>query len=723
MPGKKSLFLLVLVFVAGTVRLTAQCSSTVTVQAPPTACKSGTATVAVAAVPGATYAWSVDGGTITGNANSDQITIALGTRATATASVTITALGCTAHGSGVIALHDPFAVRTSIPEGGMGTPLTIQWNYEGGSPARQTISGSDFAPLTLPADARSYTYTPATSGNKQIVIDAIVQTPPDSSPASSRRRAVAKSPASASACGELHTTVPYTVSDCVKPPVILDAPSTIVTGSSVLLSVVPQSNALITWTIVNGSPGTATGNSVMVTAGSSGSVDVSVRIARGSCSNQADRSIAIVPRPPCNDPKAVVTVGAVGCGSAMVNATFTGAPPFHGMWSDGVPFTSDTASLVRTVTAPGNYSIASFEDAACAGTASGVAVIPALGPTATTIGKVSSCIGADKVTVQFTGRPPFTATWSDGTTFSTSNMEVEHAVTNTGTNNVVSGFDGTHCPLVVFGGVVGHPTPVVEVGKSCLTPDFDNALMLFVHFTGAYTTPVSATWTDGVTISSNGTPVWRGLPAPTTTTTYTVADAHDAYCSAVFAVPPAITVYASPVPDFSLGIGNICSGATASASLATPPPAGAQVQWFADGATIVSGQGTSSIQYKAGAVGVMILGCTFTFPDPARCPTSHRQAVAVNGAPDATMSVSPGQIHAGETAIITFTMNSNVWTWNFENSLGDSITQVSTCGANNTPCHALYTSSHGTGVSKITLHATGFCPQTKDVSVDLTVVP
>ena len=99
--------------------------------------------MAVAAVPGASYAWSIDGGTITGNANSDQITIALGTKATATASVTITAGSCTSHGSGVIALHDPFAVRTSIPEGGMGTPLTIQWNYEGGSPARQSISGSD----------------------------------------------------------------------------------------------------------------------------------------------------------------------------------------------------------------------------------------------------------------------------------------------------------------------------------------------------------------------------------------------------------------------------------------------------------------------------------------------------------------------------------------------------------------------------------------------------
>jgi hypothetical protein len=60
--------------------------------------------------------------------------------------------------------------------------------------------------------------------------------------------------------------------------------------------------------------------------------------------------------------------------------------------------------------------------------------------------------------------------------------------------------------------------------------------------------------------------------------------------------------------------------------------------------------------------------------------------------------------------------------WSFENSLNDSIVLTGTCGSGYT-CQALYTSSHGPGKSTIILHATGFCPETKDVSVDLNIVP
>src|SRR5438067_2436880 len=145
MPGKKS-FLTLALFLLATVRLMAECSPTVVVQVPPAACKSGTATVAVAAFPGATYTWTVDGGTIVGDAAADHITIALGTKDKVTASVTVTAGGCISQGSGVIALHDPFAVKASIPSASIGQPLTIVWNYDNGSPSQQKISGSDFGP-------------------------------------------------------------------------------------------------------------------------------------------------------------------------------------------------------------------------------------------------------------------------------------------------------------------------------------------------------------------------------------------------------------------------------------------------------------------------------------------------------------------------------------------------------------------------------------------------
>src|SRR3954469_7905691 len=153
MPGKKSL-IAIAVFIAAA-RLSADCSPAVVVLVPGTACKSGAATAAVNGIPGATYAWTVDGGTIAGDAAGDRINVTLGTNATATASVTMTSGGCVSHGSGVIALHDPFNVRfAALPPASASEPLTIAWSYENGAPARQSLTG-DFGTVSLAPGIRS----------------------------------------------------------------------------------------------------------------------------------------------------------------------------------------------------------------------------------------------------------------------------------------------------------------------------------------------------------------------------------------------------------------------------------------------------------------------------------------------------------------------------------------------------------------------------------------
>ena len=724
MPCKKSFLTFAIVCFTGTVRLVAECSSAVVVQAPPTACKSGTATVAVAAVPGATYAWTVDGGTIAGDATGDRIIIALGTNDTATASVTVTAGTCTSRGSGVIALRGPFAVRPSIPAANANEPLTIAWIYDNGAPARQTISSSDFGTVTLAPEVRSYTYTPETGGGKQIVFDAVMRASADpaAAPASSRRRAVASGPAGASPCSEvLHTMVPYTVGECVAPSLILDAPDSIVADTAFQVSVVPQPNAVATWTITNGSPATATGDSVMVTPGSTGTVDVSVHMSRGACIADRKRSIPITAKAVCNNPKAVVSAGAVGCGVSIVNASFTGTPPFRGMWSDGVPFTAVGMSIARNITAPGTYSIISFEDAACAGTASGVVALPAVGPAAVITPNGNGCVGADTMTVHFTGKPPFTGRWSDNTSFVTNEMQIEKPVTELGYNTLSWVYDATDCYLKISGGVQGRPRPSLVVSESCLSPEFENVVLISASF-HTYAMPLTVTWADNLTQTTmEGDPIWRVIQPLKETTTFTAVSAHDAYCTATLDVP-SVTVYASPIPDFHTGVGNICAGSTVALSLDTPPPAGAQIHWFAENGSILSGEGTSSIQYKSGDVGLMTLGCTFTFPESGRCPTSHRQSMSVNGAPDGTIALAKNEIHVGETVGVTIVMNSNVWNWSLDDSLNDPITMIPTCGANGSPCQYVYKSSH-VGKSTITLHLTGFCPETKDVSIDLNVLP
>jgi hypothetical protein len=511
--------------------------------------------------------------------------------------------------------------------------------------------------------------------------------------------------------------VPYSVGECVNPLAVIDAPASAGAGTVFQVSVAPQPNAIATWTITNGSPATAMGENVTITAGAAGAVGVSVRLTRGTCAAEMNRSVSITAKPVCSNPKATVTLGPVSCGSTTLTASFTGTPPFRGTWSDSVPFFT-YGSVVREITTAGTYSILTFEDAICAGAASGAVEVPEVGKTAIVTSSAMSCAG-DTMKVQFTGKPPFTGQWNDNTSFVTNEMQIEKVLIE-GANAVKWVYDATDCYLRIVGSVNARPRPSIIVDESCLGPEFDNVVLISATF-HTYAMPLTVTWSDNLTQSTSvGDPIWRTIQPLKETTTFTAVSAHDAYCTATLEKPSA-TVYASPIPDFHTGLGNICSGSTMALSLDTPPPAGTQIHWFAENGAIVSGEGTSSIQYKSGDIGVMTLGCTFTYAQSGRCATSHRQAMSVAGAPDATISLSKPEIHVGENTVISFTTNRSVSNWTLTDSQNDPMFMIGTCGAGS-PCQYLYQSSKP-GKSTITLHLIGFCPDTNDLSIDLNVLP
>jgi len=721
MPVRKSLVVIALSVFIGTVQLHAQCAPTVAVQVPATACKSGSATAGVIAVPGATYAWSVDGGQIAGDATSDHITIALGTNAKATASVTMTSGDCVSHGSGVIALHDPFEVRVvPIAAGHAGEPLTIIWNYDNGAPGQQTISG-DFGTVTLGPDVRSYTYAPQKSGSKQFAIDAVMKLPPFTAPPPvSRQRAVAKSPAGASPCTVAHAAAAYEIGECVVPSVRINAPASVISEAKFEISVDPQAGAVAAWTITNGFPATATGQSLTVTAGSSGEIGISVRLTRGACADSLDRTIAITPKPACGNPKATVSTGTLSCGSAVLNASFTGTPPFKGTWSDDVPFETSNTSLSRIITAPGTYSVTRFQDSVCEGTSSGVAVIPDLHPSATIIGKGSSCTEADTATVFFTGKPPYSGCWFDGTCFQTNQAVLTKPIIKAGFNSLASGADGTGCSFEIFGGVQAFASPHVGLTKRCeWTPDGGNYANFFLFYAGTTNGP-GITWSDGEKTGNA-----RFSIRPAQTTTYTVASISEGVCPAIWDTPKSITISPTPVPEFTLDNGNICLGATGTATLVAPPPPGTTVHWDIGSGTLLSGQGTSSIQYRAGDPAptiYMYITCTFIFADPDRCPLIARvQRRVITTDPNGTVSVSQGiDLHVRTTTLVAFTVGNDITDWSFSNSMNDPMTPTDVCGSAHI-CYT-YTSTHGPGKSTITMHMTNAC-RTKDVSAELTILP
>ncbi|HXA16984.1 MAG TPA: hypothetical protein VN380_08335 [Thermoanaerobaculia bacterium] len=723
MHGRRS-FAIALVSIIAAARLMADCSPAVTVQVPVTACKSGTATAAVLGVPGASYAWTIDGGTIVGDATGDHIVLSLGTAAKTVVSVTMTTAGCVSHGAGLITLRAPFDVHVAaIPAARASEPLTVSWSYDNGTPAQQTISG-DFGTVSLPPAARSYSYTPQTSGNKQFVIDATLAGTAVVTAPATRQRAVSKSPVTASTCSTAHTAVPYQVDACSEPPVIVDGPSSVVVGTSFQLSVRSQPGAVATWTIANGSPSSATGDSVTIMPASIGSVDVNVQLTRGACIGQLARSIAVTPKLDCDNPKVSVSTGALSCGSAIVNATFMGAPPFHGKWSDGLSFNTDTMSLAREVAIPGNYSITEFQDAACSGPPSNIAIVPQLIPTATVFG-FRGCTSIDSVNVQFTGKPPFSGCWNDGTCFQTNQSGISKLITAEGTNTLVSGTDATGCSLAIAGSVQGVLTPRVMLTPDCLwSPGGANTALLLVQISGSAPGQggVGATWSDGVKS------IFGRFVSSPAITTYTIASIDSGLpnsCPAIFDTPRSYTYFPAPVPDITFPAGSICGGTVGTASV-TPPPPGTQVNWVVSGGTILSGQGTSTIQYQAGSSSQVYFICTFTFSDPKRCPLTsdiHLPVVPFN--PDGTVRVNPSAIVAGKTADVSFTFNKDTVSWSISNTLNDPIT-MSPCFVDpttqTTACNGVYTSTHGPVSSTVTVHLTSSCGGTKDVSTVLSIV-
>lgn len=617
------------------------CPSKVTVNLPQSICRFGSATASVAPIDGAAYAWLVTGGTIVSGNGTPRVTIAFHDVAAAHVAVTVSNASCTTSGQADIALHDVITARITVGAGRVGDPLTISWSYTGGEPAAQALTGTDFPqPLRLPPNARSYTYMPSTSGAKEVSITT-------SAGGTRRRAAGGGGGEGASSCPVAPSVTAYAVDECAKPTVTIEAPSTVLAGTVFTARATTEAQT-VRWTITNGTPATADGKEVTVTAGKPGDVGLAVSAVRAGCPSVGTKAftVAAVPELACDHPVATISAGGSDCSGGTVNVVFQGTPPFSGRWSDGQQFTTTAMSLARHITVPGHYTFSSFEDQVCAGMVNGTAVFETLGPVAEVMGS-TACV-SDTVTARFTGRPPFTGQWSDGVPINTTQTTIQRSPSAAGALTITS-FRDADCVGMVKGSVDVHANPTVNAITlydpnplpSCF-PYLDRFGIYFVtdanlsvKFIGA-NPPLVVNWSDG-TVTSDPYPYANDVSrhvAPTHTTTYSVTSARDYYCPAIVTAPP-VTIPVADNPEFVVdnvpASGKICVNLTMTAHLTAPPPAGATITWsVAGGSTITAGQGTNTVTFTTGQDGSALtsITCRFTYADQ-RCPGVAKQLLNI----------------------------------------------------------------------------------------------
>lgn len=162
-----------------------------------------------------------------------------------------------------------------------------------------------------------------------------------------------------------------------------------------------------------------------------------------------------------------------------------------------------------------------------------------------------------------------------------------------------------------------------------------------------------------------------------------------------------------------------CAGLVRSATLNAPIPAGHALTWSITNGTIVSGQGTATVQFTADAPGSTLL--TATLANAQGCSSQYTFPYTMTlGVPEVSVSVEPAIIDAGGTAIVRVTrLNEYATGWNVTSSLGDFIVPLRQIDQYTSEYE--YRSTYGAGVATIRVDAQNECNLTNSPTTTLTI--
>ena len=741
------IFLAVVSFLYASVPLVANAAcEPLPMSVPLYACERGTATASVNPVEGATYAWTAESATITGGQGTSRVTVTLGDASSSVArlSVIVSSGSCSCTASGIINVRKPLSiVELKAPASvEAGSSVTIEWTYAAGSqPASQVLTGDLFpAPVSVPADQRKYTFTPNAGGTRTVELIAshapVIATVPQ--PKGGRRRAAGSTLVTAANCAEVHATKQLNVRCNAVGPTI-HAASDVESGVAFSAHVTLDAGESASWSVTGGTivNGAESAEVEVVPDDLVTELQLGVTVARAnSCSVESHSTLRVRPRQACttNPPKANVSLVGRGCKSATVQASFSGAPPFRGTWSDGKTFTTFDTTLTREITSTGDFTILGFSDAQCPGEVTSTAHVDAFNPTVV-LTTNDACEGAT-VTAHFTGKPPFRGRWLPGEWFDTNDSTLTMDVPIGWSSIFVEHLTDAYCP---DGGegvtsntiyLRAHPETWMDPGPVCIssTPGYAR-----VNFTSDRE-PWSVQWSDGVvsTQTQRGWPfVLRDFLSTKWDDTIEIARAWDASCEAVVKDKVVNLTY-RPAPRIDSTDVTTCVNGTMKVALQANAPLHPDtiLTWSATNAEILSGQGTREITVKATQPGwTARVAVQATFPD-GYCSEARTDSIGVYVAvpPQVTNVVAePASIPAGGQTTIKFTLAGDVEFFSLETTdpARDSDIDMIHGGCNlQGVCSFPFKDTHGPGNVTVQIFYGGHCNgNPPPASVSFTVTP
>ena len=198
--------------------------------------------------------------------------------------------------------------------------------------------------------------------------------------------------------------------------------------------------------------------------------------------------------------------------SATISAGLNGTAPFTVTWSDGLTQTitsGNTASRIVTPSTTATYSLSSMSDAHCSGSVGGSATVTIrTPPSAAVSGGGTICAGSSStVSASLSGWAPFSVTWSDGVTQTTSSTSISRSVSPSATTTYsIASLSDNFCSGSASGSatVTVNAAPAITQQPASQSVKKMTSVKLQVAATSSLT-PVTFQWYQGT--SGSGTAI------------------------------------------------------------------------------------------------------------------------------------------------------------------------------------------------------------------------